>query len=179
MVGSCRRAADLSLDNARVNRDVATRTEVGSVESDTMGGTTIRRLIGHRDFTASVQRFVIQQPMFSVFQFYRLKQTKSSMSGMPLRFDYDQPVFVDSDTVKPIRSVAPRHELIAFCDVSSRKVRFVGSKCTREIVGGFVWFAEQCNCGLARLPTFNLIVVPVHGGVEAKHPIHKRRPDQK
>ena len=49
------------LDNARVNRDAATRTGVGLVESDIMGGTTIRRLIGHKDFTASVQRFVIQQ----------------------------------------------------------------------------------------------------------------------
>ena len=48
------------VDNARVNRDAATRTEVGLVESDIMGGTTIRRLIGHADFTASVQRFVIQ-----------------------------------------------------------------------------------------------------------------------
>ena len=46
--------------NARVNRDAATRTEVGLVESDIMGGTTIRRLIGHKDFTDSVQRFVIQ-----------------------------------------------------------------------------------------------------------------------
>ena len=49
-------------DNARVNRDAATRTEVSLVESDIMGGTTIRRLIGHRNFTASVQRFVIQRP---------------------------------------------------------------------------------------------------------------------
>ena len=47
-------------DNARVNRDAATRTEVDLVESDIMGGTTIRRLIGRKDFTASVQRFVIQ-----------------------------------------------------------------------------------------------------------------------
>ena len=50
-----------TLDNARVNRDAATRTEVGLVESDIMGGTTIRRLIGQKDYTASVQRFVIQQ----------------------------------------------------------------------------------------------------------------------
>ena len=48
------------MDNARVNRDAATRTVVGLAESDKMGGTTIRRLIGHEDFTASVQRFVIQ-----------------------------------------------------------------------------------------------------------------------
>ena len=48
------------LDNACVNRDAATRTVVGLVESDTMGGTTIRRLIGHKDLAASVQRFVIQ-----------------------------------------------------------------------------------------------------------------------
>ena len=47
-------------NNARVNRDAATRTGVGLVESDIMGGTTIRRLIGHEDFTASVQRFVIR-----------------------------------------------------------------------------------------------------------------------
>ena len=46
--------------NVRVNRDAATRTEVGLVESDTMGGTTIRRLIDPKDLTASVQRFVIQ-----------------------------------------------------------------------------------------------------------------------
>ena len=34
----------LPQDNDRVNRDAATRTEDGLVESDTMGGTTIRRL---------------------------------------------------------------------------------------------------------------------------------------
>ena len=54
-------------DNAGVNRDAATRTEVGLVESDIMGGTTIRRLIGHKDFTASVQRIVIQQPALVKF----------------------------------------------------------------------------------------------------------------
>ena len=52
---------NLKADNARVNRDAATRTEVCLVESDIMGGTTIRRLIGHKDFTASVQRFVIHR----------------------------------------------------------------------------------------------------------------------
>ena len=52
--------AKATLDNACVNRDAATRTVVCLVESDIMGGTTIRRLIGHKDFTASVQRFVIQ-----------------------------------------------------------------------------------------------------------------------
>ena len=53
-------ALDSRRDNARVNRGAATRIEVCLAESDIMGGTTIRRLIGHKDFTASVQRFVIQ-----------------------------------------------------------------------------------------------------------------------
>ena len=54
-------ALDSRRDNARVNRDAATRIEVCLVESDIMGGTTIRRLIGQKDYTASVQRFVMQQ----------------------------------------------------------------------------------------------------------------------
>ncbi|QEG22243.1 hypothetical protein MFFC18_21190 [Mariniblastus fucicola] len=60
MSRACRRKI-APLDNVRVNRDAATRTEVCLVESDTMGGTTIRQLIGHEDFTASVQRFVIRE----------------------------------------------------------------------------------------------------------------------
>ena len=45
-------------DNARVNR-ADKKCKLVKLESDTMGGTTIRRLAKRKDVDASVQRFVI------------------------------------------------------------------------------------------------------------------------
>ena len=50
-----------------------------------MGGTTIRRLIGHNGFTASVQRFVIPQPMVRPSNSIRLTQrSRACVSRMSM-----------------------------------------------------------------------------------------------
>ena len=57
-VFAVRRRAIAPLDNARVNR-ADKLCELVKAESDTMGGTTIRRLANRIGWDASVQRFVI------------------------------------------------------------------------------------------------------------------------